>query len=268
MTDDKISTDIEAKSIFSSVQIKYIRHIVQAQVIILFLYGISRPSSTLNLLWKLDPIQSLSAILSRSNIPLLSLVAAIIMLIATAIFGRAFCGWICPMGFIQDIISFRKFRKWLPVRFRLIKYILLVGGLLMPILSGWTFLGWFSPIPLFTQSLSPFFGRAYFIHSGIVIFIFSVFFTILSERRAWCRYVCPLGALLSLPAASKLIKILLDKNKCIKCKKCDDFCTMGICDITNQPELRWENECILCMACRDICPVNAISLNTIARSQV
>jgi NAD-dependent dihydropyrimidine dehydrogenase PreA subunit len=43
---------------------------------------------------------------------------------------------------------------------------------------------------------------------------------------------------------------------------------MGICDITNQPELRWENECILCMACRDICPVNAISLNTIARSQV
>ena len=261
MTEDKISTDIEAQSIFSSVQIKYMRHIVQAQVIILFLYGISRPSSSINFLWKLDLIQSLSAILSRSNIPLFSLVAAAIMLIAAAVFGRAFCGWICPIGFIQDIISFRKFRNRLPVEFRLIKYIVLVGGFFTSILSGWTFLSWFSPLPLLTQALSPFFGRVYFIHSGIVIFIFSVFFTILSEKRAWCRYICPLGALLSLPATYKFIKIRLDKNKCIKCKKCDDSCTMGVIDITNQPGSRWETECILCMACRDTCPVNAISLN-------
>jgi NapH/MauN family ferredoxin-type protein len=238
-----------------------LRHIVQAQVIILLLYGITRPSAPIKLLWTIDPILSLSAILAGTHVQILSLVPAIIMLIIAVILGRAFCGWICPIGFIQDIASFGKKTNLLPERFRLLKYTLLVGGLIMPIFSGWTFLEWFTPLPLFTQTFGTFLGHVNGIHVGITIFLLSVTFTVVSERRAWCRYVCPLGALLSLPSAHKIFRISLNKKKCIKCLECDERCTMGVIDIKNHSELKWENECILCMACRDTCPVNAINID-------
>jgi polyferredoxin len=128
----------------------------------------------------------------------------------------------------------------------------------MPIFSGWTFLEWFTPLPLFTQALAPFRVGISWTHAGVAIFILSVIFSVVSEKRAWCRYICPLGAVLSLPSAFKFLRISLNKNKCINCSKCDEQCTMGVLDVGNQSGLRWDSECILCMTCRDTCPTNAI----------
>lgn len=258
MADDKVSIDSDEGSILSTIRIRYMRLIVQAQAMILFLYGITRPSSPANLLWKLDPTLIVSTILSGTEIPFSSLVPPTIMVIAATILGRAFCGWICPLGFIQDMVSYGKKRNKLPDQFRLIKYTLLTGGLLIPILSGWTFLDLLSPMSLLTQSISSFFRRDFMLHPGILILLFAILLTVLTERRAWCRHVCPLGAALSLPSTSKTYKIRLDTNRCIKCMKCDEICTMGVCDIGKLSGLRYENECTLCMNCRDACPVNAI----------
>jgi polyferredoxin len=98
------------------------------------------------------------------------------------------------------------------------------------------------------------------LHSGVLILLLTVLFTVLTERRAWCRHICPLGAALSLPSIKKKFKIHLDSNKCIRCLKCDEACTMGVCSIENLSGLRYDNECTLCMNCRDVCPVNAINL--------
>jgi ferredoxin-type protein NapH len=180
------------------------------------------------------------------------------MIIAAIIFGRVFCGWICPLGFIQDMVSYGKKQNRLPDQFRLIKYTLLIGGLLISTLSRWTFLGLLSPMSLLTQSLSSFFRHGFSPNPGVLILFIAILLTIITERRAWCRHFCPLGAALSLPSNKKKYKIHLDINRCIKCVKCDEICTMGVCNIGKLSSLRYENECTLCMNCRDACPVNAI----------
>ena len=92
MTDKQAIDQIEDRSLLSTIQIKYLRHIVQSQVLILILYSITNPSSPIKFIWRLDPIISLNAILTGTRVPFLSLMPAVIMIIAAAFFGRVFCG--------------------------------------------------------------------------------------------------------------------------------------------------------------------------------
>lgn len=258
---ENTSDQVDDRSLLSTVQIKYIRHIVQFQVVILILYSITNPSSPIKLIWKLDPITSLNTFLTGTRVPLLSHLPALIMITAAAFFGRVFCGWICPMGLIQDLTSFGNKRKWFPEWFRLIKYAILLGGLILPAFSGWTFLEWFTPLPLFTQVLVPFRLGISGTHAGVITFILSILFSTVSEKRAWCRYICPLGAVLSLSSIFKYLRMRVEKDKCINCLKCDKHCSMGVMDVENQSGLRWDTECILCINCRDLCPTNAIRVS-------
>ena len=261
MTDKKAIDQIEDRPLISAIQIKYLRHIVQSQVLILIIYSITNPSSPIKLIWRLDPIISLNAILTGTSVPFFSLIPAVIMIIAAIFFGRIFCGWVCPMGLIQDFSSFGKKKKWIPEWFRLIKYAILLGGLILPVFLDWTFLEWLTPLPLFTQALVPFRVGISWTHGGIAIFILSVIFSAVSEKRAWCRYICPLGAVLSLSSIFKYLRMRVEKDKCINCLKCDKHCSMGVMDVENQSGLRWDTECILCINCRDLCPTNAIRVS-------
>lgn len=88
-------------------------------------------------------------------------------------------------------------------------------------------------------------------------------------ERFFCRYLCPLGAVLAITSHLKLLRIRKPSNDCGTCKACTKKCAMGIS--INQMNTVNSGECINCMKCVAICPrsnanvtvVNAITNPTL-----
>lgn len=100
----------------------------------------------------------------------------------------------------------------------------------------------------------PLFRQALFI-GLIFIFLLALNFV---ERRFWCKYLCPLGALLGLFSRYALLKRDLTEG-CIDCGMCSAACQGGA---LRGDMSRWnKEECLACMDCDDICPHNAIKIN-------
>ena len=64
--------------------------------------GADELKAPLNLLFRADPLVAISAMLA-GRVLLLAMWPAAIVLVLTLLLGRAFCGWVCPMGTILDI---------------------------------------------------------------------------------------------------------------------------------------------------------------------
>ena len=78
--------------------------------------------------------------------------------------------------------------------------------------------------------------------------------------RFWCRYLCPLGALLALFSRFGMFKRIVN-NRCTSCMKCQEMCPMGA--INDDPQKVRASECLQCRTCRIICPKDAISFRAI-----
>jgi polyferredoxin len=100
------------------------------------------------------------------------------------------------------------------------------------------------------------FDQPYFYQSLLIGLLFWTLIALnLVERRFWCRYLCPLGALLGLLSRYSL----LDRSVSEECDGC------GVCRVSCQGDARpdqkeqWKNtECIACFNCDDVCPNNAV----------
>ncbi len=114
------------------------------------------------------------------------------------------------------------------------------------------------PVYQFLRSHVISFERATFVHGG---FIGLLFITILMlnfyRRRFWCRFLCPLGALLGLLSRFSILNHKLDSEKCDDCKLCLTTCVSGA--RPNADEAWRGSECVLCMGCESICPQQAIA---------
>jgi polyferredoxin len=190
---------------------------------------------TKNFFFNLDPLIVLAIALSGSVV-ITALFISIITVIVTVLFGRVFCGWVCPMGTLFDLFSYIiPLKKSRPPagfgRFKNIKYYLL-GFLLFGSVSGFSAALFFDPLVflfrVFTLNLYPFavlvvnlvlnIFRPLALKMGamnlymlsldqpvfnifgfvnLLLFLLTVGL-IYTERRFWCRNLCPLGALLSL----------------------------------------------------------------------
>ena len=78
----------------------------------------------------------------------------------------------------------------------------------------------------------------------------------LYRERFWCRYLCPAGALLAFLARWNIVKVKVDMEKCIQCKKCTLHCQT---QATPYPNEDWQPaECVYCYSCSSQCPTGAI----------
>jgi MauM/NapG family ferredoxin protein len=79
----------------------------------------------------------------------------------------------------------------------------------------------------------------------------------LVRKRFWCRYACPLGALLALISRFSVLNHKLDNEACNDCKLCLATCSGGA---RPYPRSDWRgSECVLCMNCHSVCPTQAVS---------
>ncbi len=218
------------------------------------------------------PIGSLQAVLNSRDYSFSFYVAAFLIAFG-ALIGRVVCGWLCPFGFVQDLlykIPFVKKMKTLPGDrvLRYLKYvILLVFVILLPMLAV-DFIG--QGLPWFCKYICPsgtlFAGipltslneglRA--AARGLFAWKLALLFILLALSivafRPFCRYLCPLGAIYGLFNPIALYRYRVDEQACTKCKKCERACPSGI------PAYQTPNspECIRCGACIRSCPTHAI----------
>lgn len=165
-----------------------------------------------------------------------------IVIAAVFIFGRAFCGKACPIGFIQDLlykipfpIKIKKFKGDKYLRF--IKYVILLMFIAV-IAFGISFHG-IKQLPII----------------AVVIILTVAVFASIIIRRPFCKYLCHFGVIFGLGNKTVIRKYKVDTEKCIKCRACVQTCKMDIVPYDRPNQM----ECIHCNRCKNICPRKAIS---------
>ncbi|MBW7995754.1 MAG: 4Fe-4S binding protein [Candidatus Glassbacteria bacterium] len=115
------------------------------------------------------------------------------------------------------------------------------------------------PVFLFLRSHVLSFEQPYF-YQGLFIGLLFVAIAVLNQlrRRFWCRYLCPLGALLGLLGRFSLLKLKVDKQTCTNCMLCKRNCE-GACE-PHSTESWMRSECLTCWNCVEACPHDSISL--------
>lgn len=250
---------------------------------------------------RLDPLLGLSAILAGREIISRTL-WALILIGATLAIGRFFCAYLCPLGATLDFLDpvfFRKTTRQRPkldARLRNTKYAILFV-FLGAALAGLSLVYLLDPLALLTRfytfvlypliitllnlvldALRPllqalgWMGLSRLHYPQPVYYMplitFLIFGGIIALSRVaprfWCRYLCPLGALLSLISPLGLLKRRVNPD-CTECRKCQTACPMGAAADGTGTHLP---ECIQCRTCAGVCPEGAISFPAFPSSEL
>ncbi len=187
--------------------------------------------------------------------------------VVSFLFGKSFCSWICPIGFISETIGTFGARllkqtfnitvtmpRWLDYPLRSLKYLLLA---------------FFAYIVLFamtTTSLALFLDSPYNLISDIKMYFFfaeistfnlyivaTLFFLSVFIKNFWCRYLCPYGALLGIVSLFGPTKIYRNTDTCIDCENCTRACPSNI--KVHKSRYVISDECTSCQLCVSSCPV-------------
>ncbi len=178
--------------------------------------------------------------------------------------GRGvYCGWLCPFGALQELLNLAARRlgvKQLAVpqalheRLWVIKYTLFVGLLALSFYSMRDALVMAEAEP-FKTAISLRMWRAW----PFVLYVIVLLGAGLFIERFYCRYLCPLGAGIAIPAKLKVFDWLKRRPQCGReCRLCETKCTVGAIDPLGRINA---NECVLCLRCQvvmndpGICPV-------------
>jgi len=189
-----------------------------------------------------------------------NLVVGIGLLLGAVLAGASFCGWICPFGALNDLLTWIRKKLRLPAIqvpgkldkvLTLGRYLTLFGILYATIVTARLWfadydpyrtifsLGWLFEFNLFEH------WPAYAISVGVVAGGLLV-------PRFWCRYLCPQSAILSLLQRISLIKVWRNEGTCIDCRRCDRVCPTRL-DVSTASSVK--GNCIGCLACVEACPV-------------
>ncbi len=173
--------------------------------------------------------------------------------ISTMFMGRLFCGWICPMGAIQQLLYRRdralKKRPRVDRALKLIKYPVLMALVVTVIATGTVVWNQVDPFKsLFNMEVTLIPTTLLVLTLIASLFIFA----------PWCRYICPMGAFLSLFSRFSFLKLSIN-DSCKNCKACQKvYCEYSaIKEGEQRPELN-SMECTLCGECFARCPKGSV----------
>jgi polyferredoxin len=184
------------------------------------------------------------------------LLALIIGLVLT---GKSFCGWICPLGTVQQALGWLGVRLWprgfdrIPHRverwLQYLKFVVLVWVLVQTARSGrLIFEDWdpyFNLFHIWTDTIA---------WSGYLVVGLTLVLALFIPR-AFCRFGCPLGAFNGLFNSFSFMQIERDATSCNRCGRCDKVCPMSIplstVSTVSSPE------CTRCLKCVEACPMNS-----------
>jgi ferredoxin-type protein NapH len=188
------------------------------------------------------------------------ILTAAIPVIFTVIFGRFFCGWICPATFVYELND--NLGTWLrkaglPISQRRmdrrLKYLVLGIGAVLSAATGAVLFAAIYPPAIIGREIYYAVAVGGF-GGGTVFFLLTLLFDLMVSRRGFCRYLCPGGALYSLCGRYRVFRIQRDVTNCNDCAKCNVVCQFDL----NPLRDGFGQECNNCTACIAVCPTDAL----------
>ena len=217
------------------------------------------------------PIGAMQALAGSPHYAVSLVVFGFLMLVG-GLMGRLVCGFLCPFGWVQDLLhripfpkkySTRKLRPltWLKYGV-LVVFVLLLPNLMVNALGMGdpAFCKYLCPqgilegaLPLaaVSENTRAALGALFQWKFGLLLAV-AVLAVLVS--RPFCKYLCPLGAIYALFNHISLYRMRFLPDQCVHCGRCAAVCRMD-CDPTRDPNAL---ECIRCGECAAVCPTGAI----------
>lgn len=179
------------------------------------------------------------------------------VVLITLLFGSLFCGYMCPLGSVQEWvgrIGKRVFKKRYN-SFSGSKIDRLLGYLRYAVLFA-VLIQTTRIVSLVFMKIDPYYALFHFWTGDVfitsLIVLGAVLVLSLFVERPWCRWLCPFGALLGIIQLISPWKIRTEDNKCTSCGKCSRVCPMGIRVHSRSSVI--DTRCNKCSTCLDSCP--------------
>jgi ferredoxin len=245
---------------------------------------------------KLSPVltylQFIPSIFKFIGTPGLAALGFLAVIVLTVLFGRVYCSSICPMGTMQDVISFiarklnkkkyyRVIKEYSVLRYSILgaAFISFLSGIIILINlldpysnSGKIFANLFRPLLiLLNNSIAYIFtrlnvywlypveikGYSYLAIGFSLIVLGTIGIMSFTKGRLFCNTICPVGTLLGLFSKFSLFKISIDRESCKSCNLCERVCKSGCIDKKNK-EIHFDR-CVSCYNCFEVCPFGGIT---------
>ncbi len=212
-------------------------------------------------------IQLVPAIGADSVIVLIAIAASV------ALFGRLYCTVICPLGILQwlfrNVVTLTPFRKVakrpLPrplVVSKKVLWTIRLGFLVLFVVSAaFGLVAWLAPYGIFGRTAMAFFSDVEFPLLAKVLIGAQIAFILLAtlwRSRFWCNTVCPVGTLLGLCSRFAMVRVRIDKSKCVNCNLCVRACQNG-CISPDQDKTVDHSRCVTCFGCARVCKKGALT---------
>jgi len=236
-------------------------------------------------------LQFIPSLLSFISIASVAGIGFIIVLILTLLFGRVYCSTVCPLGILQDIITF--FRKKISrINFVISKpftktrYIILTITILLFLFGTSLGLNLLDPYSNFGRIIANLFRPIAIVINNFISFLFEslnsylvsplefkglnifsllfslsvliiIFWLSFNYGRLYCNSICPVGTLLGLISKISFFKIRIIESNCIECGDCETVCKSNC--IESSSKFIDFSRCVGCFNCFDVCPSIGIS---------
>lgn len=186
-----------------------------------------------------------------------------------------YCGWICSCGALAETLG-DAHRQKMPhgpfwTKLNMIGQVFLWFAFA---LLGFRIIGWIFPGSIWEASFKYLLTGGPLSDEGLPIFNYSYFVDLLwagvigvsfyfhFSGRVWCRFACPLSALMQIyQRAFGKFRIFANKDKCISCNVCTSVCHQGIdiMNFANKGKPMEDPECVRCSACVQQCPTGVLN---------
>ena len=157
------------------------------------------------------------------------------------IFGRIFCGWICPQNFISELFDIihdrlKVKRIFNPSPSAKPRYAIMILLLISAPLLGFPIANLISAPGIISVQISKYFYEGIVgIELGLIgIIVISEVFII---RRGWCNYICPVGSFLGILRFKRTMKVIYTEDTehtCGRCMECVTACQFGLNPMTGK----------------------------------
>jgi len=213
------------------------------------------PFGGIETLWALVMSATLIQRVAASSVILL-----VVTIVTALVFRRAFCGYVCPLGAIQEFAGklglklFRGKRPSVPAALdrpaRFLKYAMLVFFAVWSWQAASLVLRPYDPWVAWMHLTSSELLAEFAI--GLAVLVVSVIGSVVYDRF-FCKYLCPMGAFLGAISRVSIFKVRRNADTCTDCKACDKVCPVNV-NVSTVAVVD-DAECINCNECVNVCPV-------------
>lgn len=203
-----------------------------------------------------DPLAALQILVLTGSLTSTMIIGTVIMVVFYGLLGgRVFCGWICPVHLLTDLVDMLPWPKRLARWSLKWKGVALAVIAIVTVLLGIPAFETLSPIGIAARALT--FGAS----SGLVVLVLIAIAELFLVRRVWCRSLCPLGGFYFQLGRLGAVAIAYNEKKCTHCGDCQQVCFVPevlIPSLEGQVPRVLSGECTRCGACVGICPDQAL----------